>query len=697
MKGFVRHVVHPRRLGLLILGLLSLGLLTEFALRLVPLPDALFDPPPRNTELLDRHGKPLLTRAATDDGYARPVVEAALPKALVDATLAAEDKRFYRHAGVDWLASLRAVTSILRHGRFTSGGSTITQQLVKLAQPRPRTFRTKLLEAVQALRLEQVWGKEHILCEYLNRLDYGNRQIGCDQAARFYFGKPVRHLDTGEAALLAGLPQRPSWLNPLQHLDRAHRRRQWILDRMRIDEALTAAECERERAKPVELAVSPRAFNAPHFTALALPLTENLPSPIRTTLDLDLQRESQRILRGRLLALRDHNVRHGAIVVIENETGAVRVLVGSPDYFSADGGRVNGAWVTRSPGSALKPFLYQLALEHGWSPDSLLQDVPTDFPTASGLYRPVNYDRRHQGPVRFREALANSRNVPAVRLLQDLGGAEVFQRRLHELGLASLTRPADHYGLGLALGNAEVRLLELANAYACLARLGRYLPWRLLEEASPAVAVRICSEHAAWQIADVLADDDARAYAFGLDSPLRFRFPVACKTGTSSDFRDNWAFGYTPEFTVGVWVGNVDASPMRQVSGVTGAGPVMHAVMAHLHTRFGTGWYERPSGLSAPPRKLALRDAGPVAGSWRIISPVDGTVFFLDPDLPNEGGLIPLRTSGVAPVTWRSDSLECGVADGAAVARLSPGEHELTATDARTGELRATRILVKRL
>lgn len=695
VKRAARWLFRARIFGGGLVGLLLVLTAGELSLRLIALPDALFEDPPRNVELQDHAGRPLLTRPATEAGYAVPVVEAALPKVLCDATLAAEDKRFRDHSGVDWRATLRAAASVVRHGRFTSGGSTITQQLIKLAEPRPRIFRTKVLEALQAMRLEQVWGKERILCEYLNRLDYGNRQIGCDQAARFYFGKPVHQLGLGEAALLAGLPQRPSWLNPLHHLDRALGRRQWILDRMRINGVVSEAEVRRAKANPVKLALAPRAFNAPHFTDLALTLAGRETSPVRTTLDLETQREVRRILRNRLIGLREHNVRNGAVVVIENASGAVRALVGSPDFFSSDGGRINGAWIPRSPGSALKPFLYSLALERGWSPESVLRDEPTDFPTPSGLYRPANYDRRFMGPVRLREALANSRNVPAVGLLSELGGPEVLRRRLHELGLATITRSAEYYGPGLALGNAEVRLLELVNAYACLARLGGYRPYRLLET-QPVGEVEVVGDpRAAWRIADILSDNEARAYAFGYDSPLRFGFQVACKTGTSSDFRDNWALGYTPEFTVGVWVGNADASPMRNVSGVTGAGPVLHGVFEYLHGRFGTGWFQRPPGLD--PRMVRVTEAHEGESPWKILTPMDGTVFYLDGDLPQEGGVIPLRATSSARVRWRSESLDCGEEDGEAVARLAPGEHQLTATDETTGESRAIRIMVKRL
>ena len=324
--------------------------------------------------------------------------------------------------------------------------------------------------------------------------------------------------------------------------------------------------------------------------------------------------------------------------------------------------------------------------------------MATEFPTATGLYRPVNYDRRHQGLVSFRSALANSRNVPAVRLLEQLGGPAVLQERLLELGFSTLEQAPDHHGLGLALGNAEVRLLELANAYACLARLGIHRPLRLLEtDASPQSerSTQICSPGPARHIAEILSDNQARAYAFGLESPLRMPFPVACKTGTSSDYRDNWAFGYTPEFTVGVWVGNPDASPMRQVSGLSGAGPVLRDVFTHLHARFRIGWYAPAADLDSTDRPPPATRPAPDA--WQILSPINGTVFYLDPDLPHEGGIVPLRTSIHTPVRWHSETLRCAEEEGGSVALLTPGEHRLTATDIRTGEFRSTTVSVKRL
>lgn len=733
-------------------------LLAWLGLPLVPLPDALFAPSPASVELLDRNGESLRV-LPSKAGYSRPVTEADIPVTLMTATLSAEDKRFFQHHGFDFRATLRAAFGLVRHGRIVSGGSTISQQLIKICNPRPRTLRTKIIETAQALRLEQIWDKQRILSEYLNRLDYGNRQIGCANAARFYFGKPVWNLSASEAALLAGLPQGPSRLNPFRHLARAQKRQYWILNRMHANGHLNPAELHNATNQPIQLVRSQRDFNAPHFCELALAQINPRahPGQRRTTLDLDLNREAQRILHQHVSALRLQNVLNGAVVVIHNPTGEVMALVGSQDYFSPDGGQINGAWTPRSSGSALKPFLYQLAFEQGFTPATILADVPTEFPTSSGIYRPVNYDRRHRGPVRARLALANSLNIPAVSLLQRVGGAEVFKTRLNALHLSTVNRPADHYGLGLAIGNPEVRLLELANAYACLARLGEYRPFRLFRPTTDAIdATQLLDPLACYLVADILSDNDARAEAFGLHSPLAFPFPVACKTGTSSDFRDNWCIGYIPEFTVAVWVGNFNGSGMQNVSGISGAGPVMRDLMHQLHRRFGTSWYQRPPGIIEEPihpytgklidtTRLALSvneifdrrhqphhlhqsdfdaqgrtrlpgvfhewinspenhlsglvTADPIdLNSWQILTPVPGAVFYLDADLPDDSRYIPLRTTaGGNNIRWHSTSLECSHRDNGIYAELTPGTHYLTASHPETGRQLRTQIVVKRL
>ena len=503
-----------------------------------------------------------------------------------------------------------------------------------------------------------------------------------------------------------------------------------------------------------------------------------MPERVTTTLDLELNRFVEETLRAQLARLREQHVGNGAAVVLDNRTGAVLALVGSEDYFAPAAGQVNGAWAPRSAGSTLKPFTYALAFEHGATPASIVADVPCEFPTATGVFAPVNYDRHCHGPVRHRLALANSLNIPAVRVLDELGGAAVLHERLRACGLTTLTQPAQHYGLGLTLGNAEVRLLELANAYACLARLGEWRPWRLVERAgdfqSPPLSVggiadggckppaQVFSRAAAWLVADVLADNHARALAFGLETPLRFDFPVACKTGTSTDYRDNWAVGYTPEFTVAVWAGNFDGSPMRGVSGVSGAGPVLQEIFQHLRARFGTTWFEPPTGwvqreVHPLTGKLVTEDArrsltkdfasvrewfppdrlppvlsaadfdasgrvllaseygawlqsgdnglgdrvslgtGPQSVTLRVLSPVPGTVFYLDPDLPDSARRIALQSSGGRDCRWASESLTLTSSAGQPHAFLTEGQHRITVRDVDTGARAATWVEVRKL
>ncbi len=755
----------PWKLRLLLLtALLTFG--AWLGISFVPLPRGITEPPASGLEFLDRHGRTLRELRDGQEQFSRTAAEGEIPTVLMQATLAAEDQRFWSHNGVDWRATLRAAWQLVRNGRIVSGGSSITQQLVKLAAPRPRTFRTKLIEAAQALRLEREWDKPRILAAYLNRLDYGNLRAGSDAAARHYFDKAPADLSAAEAAFLAGLPQAPSRLNPRARFAGAKRRQEWILGRMHALGWLTSEDYTRSLAEPVQLAPPRREFAAPHFVDLLLerePPDTSRPQRVTTTLDLELNRFVEQTLRSQLARLREQQVGNGAAVVLDNRTGAVLALVGSEDYFAPAAGQVNGAWAPRSAGSTLKPFTYALAFERGATPASIVADVPCEFSTATGVFAPVNYDRHCHGPVRHRLALANSLNIPAVRVLDELGGAAVLHARLRACGLTTLAQPAEHYGLGLTLGNAEVRLLELANAYACLARLGEWRPWRLLEGAGDYKSpTRVISREAAWLVADVLADNRARALAFGLETPLRFDFPVACKTGTSTDYRDNWAVGYTPEFTVAVWAGNFDGSPMRGVSGVTGAGPVLHTIFQNLRTRFGTTWFEPPTGwvqreIHPLTGKLVTEDARrsltkdfaavrewfppdrlpPVSSaadfdasgrvllpseyrawfqsgdngfgdrvalatrpqftSLRVLSPVPGTVFYLDPDLPDSARRIALHASGGRECRWESESLTLDRAAGLPQALLTEGRHRLTVHDLATGTRAETWVDVRKL
>src|SRR3989440_4594008 len=583
-------------LGSIVGTLAALLIVGHFALKLVPIPPALSRPPIQSIALLDRNGIPL-RESRVAERFSHELALEEVPRHVIDAVLAAEDKRFYFHHGIDWLATGRALVAGLTHGRIVSGASTITQQLVKISERRPRTWRAKLIESVTALRLEQSWSKDQILAAYLNRLDCGNLNIGLAAATDYYFGKPVSDLSDAEASFLAGLPKNPRKLNPHVAADAARRRQMTVLERMRRNDSLDAARFDRAIAESLALRPPQRRFRAPHFVEMVLPqLPETPAAEIRTTLDFRLNEQVETIIRERLAQLREHNVHNAAAVVIDNATGDVIALVGSENYFAPGVGQVNGAWAQRSAGSALKPFTYLLALERGATPATVVADVRTSFPAAGGFYRPENYNPRCFGPVRYRTALASSLNIPAVKVLLAAGGPAALHERLRECGLTTLNRPAEVYGLGLTLGNCEARLLEMTNAYASLARLGEFRPWRVLSD-SPSAARHYSQPELVWQIADILSDNSARTLAFGMNSALRFDYPVACKTGTSTDFRDNWTIGFTPEFSVGVWAGNFDGAPMREVSGVSGAGPILHTIFDYLHANYGTSWYPTPATI----------------------------------------------------------------------------------------------------
>ena len=562
------------------------------------LPPALTQPRPVSTRFLARDGSPLRLLLDPDGRRSGPEVPwEELPRPLIEAVIAVEDRRFFEHGGVDYLAILRALWDNLRHARVISGASTVPQQLIKISSPPgPRTLWVKFTEAQRARRLVREWPRQKILAAWLNRVSYGNLLIGCRLAAEGYFDKPLSDLTLAECALLAGLPQAPGRLNPLRRRDAALTRQRHVLDRMAEEGFIDADALTRAKAQPLVLTPSRGGFTAPHALSLIGVSTAPPDGLLRTTLDAPLQHRVERILATRLEGLRDRHVTQAAAVILDNATGDVLALAGSRDFFSPDGGQINGAWTPRSPGSALKPFTCLLALETGrFSPASLIADLPVSFPTPTGLYQPENYTGKCFGPVTLRQALGNSLNIAAVKLLDQAGGPAALHTTLQRLGLTTLTEPADHYGLGLTLGNAPARLLELTNAYACLARLGEFRPWRLAADAPSLPPVRLFDPTHAWQIADVLSDNQARLLTFGARSPLRMDFRVAVKTGTSTSYRDNWAIGYTPEFTIGVWSGNFDRTPMQGVSGVTGSAPLLADLFALVRERRGaTTWFPTP-------------------------------------------------------------------------------------------------------
>jgi len=502
---------------------------------------------------------------------------------LPAVTIALEDHRFASHFGVDPGAASGALWRNARTGRILSGGSTITQQLIKVASRRTgRSWLAKIYENLAALRLERMWTKDRILEQYLNRSHYGNRQVGPAAAARAYFGKTPQNLTLPEAIYLAGLPQAPTRFNPWTRPEAAKAKYQRSITHLAATGFLSPEQAERMQQPPVLQVRRPPPRLAPHFVDEIHKIHPRLRGgQVETTLDLDLQRFVEARLRAHLATLEHRGVSEGAIVILDARDGSVRAMAGSADYAAKNGGQINGATISRSCGSTLKPFLYLKALqERRLTAATLLPDTPDAVRAEYIDYDPVNYDKRFWGPVRMREALANSLNVPAVVTLSRVGARRMFLG-FDECGLR-FARSFKEYGAGLILGNAEVRLVDLTAAFTVFSGRGLAVEARLLASAPPRHRF-IASPEAVAIVADILSDNRARRKTFSLTSPLAFEDArIPCKTGTSSGFRDAWTVGATAEHAIGVWVGNFDGRPMHEIASIAGAAPLWREIADYL-------------------------------------------------------------------------------------------------------------------
>lgn len=581
-------------------------------------------------EFTDRNGLPLGTVLTRDQEHTVAVPLDQVSPQFLHAIVAAEDRRFYQHGALDGRAIVRALLEAAQAKQIVSGASTVTMQLARMLDPAPRNLQGKLREVWLSWRLTAGMTKDEILQAYINRLPMGGNVYGVEAAARLYFGVGARELNAAQASLLAAIPNDPNRLNPYDHWQRLKRRQGYVLDRMVQDGYLTQGQADRAAEEAVALQTRQQGIiAAPHALFwLAGQMTEQTPR-VRTTIDRPLQQFVEAQVQQVLRTLAPHNVHHAAVLVVDNHSGDVLAYVGSPDYFAAEQmGRNDGVQSLRQPGSTLKPFLYELALEQKTiQPNTVLADVPTRYAIPGAkLYSPADYSETFQGPVRVRVALANSLNVPAVRVLEKVGVGS-FLTRLHQLGFSHLTQSPEHYGLGLSLGSGEVSLWELARAYLTMARQGEMADIHLTtDEAAQVIDKKLGflapsnpRSIATWQlITDMLSDPHARAKAFGVESLLTLPFASAVKTGTSSDFRDTWTVGFTTDYTVAVWVGNFNGEPMRQVSGVVGAAPLWNRILLHLHEPREPAAFPPPMGLRQRPI-CALSGARPTPACASVV------------------------------------------------------------------------------
>ncbi|WP_229797463.1 penicillin-binding protein 1C [Jeongeupia chitinilytica] len=647
--------------------------------------------------LLDRHGVEI-QRVRVDMKQRRGdwVTLAETSPALRHALVVSEDKRFYVHSGVDWSAVAAAAWGNLWSSK-TRGASTLTMQLVGLIdedlrrdQGR-RSFWQKAGQSVSARSLEHDWSKAQILEAYLNLVSFRGELVGLSAVSTTLFGKLPAGLNARESAIAAALIRAPNASN-----DRVADRACVILKDMKVadDCGGLRGETQLALARKAVPDVQPESL-APHFARQVL-VGAKAGQRIPTTLDAGLQRFADQTLRRHLLELSQRNVQDGAVIVLDNASGDVLAWVGSSGGLSR-ARDVDTVVALRQAGSTLKPFLYQLALEGRWlSAASLLDDAPLDLQTASGLYMPQNYARDFKGPVSVRTALASSLNVPAVRTIE-IVTPNRLRDRLYALGLTSLSEAGDYYGYSLSLGAADVRLVDLANAYRALADGGVVSPPRLRRD-TPAVPGRRISDAAtSFIIADILSDRTARSRTFGLESALATRYWSAVKTGTSKDMRDNWTVGFSRQYTVGVWVGNASGEPMWDVSGMHGAAPVWLAVMNRVQ--------QSPSRPPTPPSGVvaqrvvfengveATRQEWFVKGTERaeirlataadarssparIVNPANGAIYALDPDIPPRSQRIVFRAEGVTGGSWWLNGKRVG--GGASLSWFPwPGRHLL--------------------
>ncbi len=613
-------------LGAIVVGTFVVFLTIAWFSRDLPKPGQLSRASKSSTVFLDRDNEVLFE--LSKDKSRVPVKIEAISKNAINATVAIEDKSFFRHKGISEVGILRSVFNILLKRDIQGGGSTITQQLIKnvLLDPR-QTASRKIKEIILAVEVERRYSKNEILEMYLNEVPYGGSFWGIGSASQGYFGKEPKELNILEAAFLAGLPQSPSRYSPfIGEKDAWKSRTKDVLRRMREDKYITKDQ-EKSAINEIEKLTftEPKlSILAPHFVFHVREIIEqqfgakilDQGIQVKTTLNSAVQKKAQDIIKEEIETIKNLDVGNGAAVVVDSQSNEILAMVGSYDYNNKQYGAFNAATGKRQPGSTIKPITYALAFEKGYTPATVLMDLKTTFPDQGDKdYEPVNYDGKYHGPTQLRFALANSYNIPAVKLLA-MVGINGFLQKASAMGLqdfAPTTANANRYGLAITLGGGESTLLDMTSAFSVFARGGSYIPphsiieikdsrGKSLYKHKKVSAKQVFDESVSFLISHILSDNVARTEAFGSNSFLNISGKtVAAKTGTTNDKRDNWTIGYTNDVTAGVWVGNNDNSPMNQrvASGVTGASPIWHKIMLDLLKTYDDGIIKQPDNVVA--------------------------------------------------------------------------------------------------
>lgn len=617
-------------------------------------PKALLNNQNTGTTILDRNGKTLFQVYGAST---RVQVETSdVPKSLINATLAAEDPKFYEQTAISIRGTARAIYKNILHRGAVEGGSTLTQQLIKntLVAPEGNLLR-KAQEVILANELENQYTKDEIMGMYLNGIYYGQGSYGVGAAAQIYFNTDVQHLSLSQSAMLAGLPLGPSRFDPTQDPNLAKARRNFVLDRMQSLGFISVAEEEAAKSEP--LTAFPRQINieAPSFVFYVLDQLRDQYGDdviktggltVYTTLDLTKQTLAEKTVSSQISRLTNRHVTNGALVSLDPKTGEVLAMVGSANYNDPNFGAINMTTALRQPGSSIKPLVYITAFNKGYTPATIVDDLPVTYRSATEVYQPNNYDMKWRGKITIREALGNSLNIPAIHVLEHAGIPDTLNT-MHTLGITTMRKDPASYGLSMALGSGEVKMLDLAAAYGVFANRGKSVTPVAVQKVldrngkdmtkKPTATSRqlIDPRHVA-MLTSVLSDDNARKLEFGLNSPLHLSRPAAAKTGTTTDFRDNWTAGYTPDVVTVTWAGNADNSPMSNVDGITGAAPIWHDYMEAVLAGTPVSPFEQPSGMTSV--KLCKRDGG-LANPWDA-----NTVTEL---VPNE--LIPTKKCSSSP------------------------------------------------